>query len=98
MAASRLLFFLALTATAADLEISRPARDWAFLDAAGPKASILGHEDGVLEAFVYPLKIFKNFRLRVPAVTRRIVSRPGIYTIIYSGDDFEIRQTLAASV
>ena len=44
--------------------ISRPARTWEFLDATGPRASILGREDGTLEAYVYPLKIVKDFRLR----------------------------------
>ena len=92
--------------TAADLNISRPVRAWEFLDATGPKASLLGREDGTLEAYVYPLKIFKDMRLRfrvdnrtIPAasIARRIVSEPGSYAIIYSGDEFEVRQTLAAS-
>ncbi|MDP8981679.1 MAG: hypothetical protein M3O35_13945 [Acidobacteriota bacterium] len=90
---------------AAGLEISRPARPWEFLDATGPKSAWLGHEDGTLEAYVWPLKIVKNLRLRfrsgerlIPgaSVARRIISRPGSYTIIYSGDDFEVRETLVA--
>src|SRR5438105_15472382 len=97
-----LLPALALTLMAADLDISRPARTWEFLDATGPRACILGREDGTLEAYVYPLKIVKDFRLRfqmngrvIPAasIARRIVSRPGSYTIVYSGDEFEVRQT-----
>jgi hypothetical protein len=107
MALSRLLLLLLVsTLSAADLEISRPARTWEFLDALGPKAGILGREDGTLEGYTYPLKIFKDLRLRfvldgrvIPAesVARRIVSRPGSYTIIYSGDEYEVRETLAAS-
>ena len=104
----RLLLPLALcayTLCASALEISRPARPWEFLDATGPKAALLGREDGTLEAYVWPLKIVKNLRLRfrsgersIPGATvaRRIVSRPGSYTIIYSGDDFEVRETLIA--
>ena len=93
--------------SAADLEISRPVRTWEFLDAVGPKSGILGREDGTLEGYVYPLKIFKDLRLRfhvdgrvIPgeSVARRIVSRPGSYLIVYSGDEFEVRETLAASV
>ena len=100
MAALQLLLLLSL------LEISRPARTWEFLDALGPKAGVMGREDGTLEAYVYPLKLFKDLRLRfrldgrvIPgeSVVRRIVSRPGSYTIIYSGDEYEVRETLAAS-
>jgi len=92
--------------SAADLEISRPVRTWEFLDALGPKAGILGHEDGILEAYVYPLKIFKDLHLvfrvggrTIPAesIARRIISRPGSYTIVYSGDEYEVRETLAGS-
>ncbi len=107
MSASRFLLLVVLSSvlTAADLELSRPARTWEFLDATGPKASLLGREDGTLEAYVYPLKIVKDLKLRfnlngrvIPAesVARRIVSRPGSYTIVYSGDEYEVRETLIA--
>lgn len=95
------------TAFAAGLEISRPARPWEFVDATGEKASLLGSEDGTLEAFVYPLKIFKDLRLRfvvdgrvIPAGTasRRITATPGVYTITYTGDEFEVRETLIAPI
>ncbi|MDQ2949047.1 MAG: hypothetical protein M3Y27_24425, partial [Acidobacteriota bacterium] len=92
---------------AADLEISRPARTWEFLDATGPRASLLGREDGTLEAYVYPLKILKDLKLRfnlngrvIPgeSVARRIVARPGSYTIVYSGDEYEVRESLIAPI
>src|ERR1700683_68219 len=98
---------LALCCSAAALEISRPARSWQFLDAVGPRAGLLGKEDGTLEGYVYPLKIFKDLRLRfvmdeqvLPAETlaRRITSRPGSYTITYTGDNFRVTETLAASM
>ena len=94
-----------LIATAQD--ISRPVRSWEFLDAVGPRAGLLGCEDGTLEGYVYPLKIFKDLRLRfrtdgqtLPAETlaRRISARPGAYTITYTGDDFSVSETLVASM
>ena len=75
---------------AADLEISRPARTWEFLDSVGPRSAFFGKEDGTLEAWVYPMKILKDLRLRfkvgarvIPAesIVRTIRSRPGSYTL-----------------
>src|SRR5579872_7635942 len=94
---------LAFSCFAADLEISRPVRSWEFLDAVGPRAGLLGREDGTLEAYVYPLKLFKDLRLRfetdgrvIPgeAIARRMTSRPGSVAITYTGDDFRVTETL----
>lgn len=102
-----LLILPALLAYGADLEISRPARPWEFLDVTGRKAALFGHEDGTLEAWIYPLKIVRDLRLRfaieqrvIPAeaIARRIISRPGSYTIVYTADDFQVRETLVAPV
>ena len=91
----------------AALEISRPVRSWEFVDATSPQAAIFGQENGILEAYVYPLKIVKDLKLRfrieghvIPAesIARRIVSRPASYAIIYSSDDFELREELIAPV
>ncbi len=90
----------------AQLEIEREARTWEFVDAAGPRAAFFGKEDGTLEAWVYPMKVFKDLRLRfrvgsrvIPAesVVRTIRSRPGAYTFTYSGDEFQVEETIAAS-
>ena len=98
--------FATVCCLAADLEISRPARSWQFIDAVGPRAGLLGREDGTLEGYIYPLKIFKDLKLRfvtdsqvLPAETlsRRITARPGSYTITYTGDNFRVTETLAAS-
>jgi glycogen debranching enzyme len=92
-----------LAALWAQPEISRPVRSWEFVDATGPKAGLFGNEEGNLEAFVYPLKILRDFRLvfhsadrEIPAgsIARRIVSRPGSYTIVYSADDFRVSEEL----
>jgi glycogen debranching enzyme len=84
-------------------EISRPSRSWEFVDATGPRAGLFGDEQGTLEAFVYPLKILRNFHLifhtdgrEIPAanLVRRIDSNPASYSIIYSGDDFRVVEEL----
>ena len=102
-----LLIFLFSTVTVVpEPLVERPVRPWEFLDATGPKAAWLGHEDGTLEAYVWPLKILKDlhlsFRLgsRVipgPAIARTVSLRPGTYTIHYSGDEFTVAQMLTAS-
>jgi glycogen debranching enzyme len=98
-----LAFLSAIACLAADLQLSRPVRTWEFLDANGPHAGLLGAEDGTLEAYVYPLKIFGGLRLRLiaggqvipgEAIARRISSRPGSYTITYTGDDFQVDEIL----
>jgi len=96
--------FLACCCFAGELEISRPVHAWEFADAIGPRAGLFGNEQGTLEAFVYPLKVFRDFDLifwsaghRIPAasIARRIQSTPGAYTIVYSADDFSVRETLS---
>lgn len=85
-----------------DLLISRPARTWEFLPAVGHKAALLGHESGVMEAWVYPLKVCRDFQLvfhfdnrEVPAqaLVRTLEVRPEGATLIYSGDTFSVRET-----
>ena len=94
---------LGLSCLAGELDILRPVRPWEFLDATGPRASWLGHEDGTLEAYVYPLKIVRDLRLRfetgghaVPAaaVARQVEYRAASSSITYSGDDFRVVETL----
>src|SRR5215469_17447731 len=47
-----------------DLELKRPVRLWEFVDATGSKAALLGSEGGRLEAWIYPVKLFRDFNLR----------------------------------
>jgi len=97
------VFTLALSCCAGSMEISRPVRSWEFLDATGPRAAWLGREDGTLEAYVYPLKILRDMRLRfeinghfVPGegLARRVSYRPASSSITYTGDDFRVVETL----
>lgn len=94
-------------AWAQELQLSRAARPWEFLSATGTRAGLFGNESGELEAWVYPLKLFRNFRLRflfegrsLPAETlvRTVSVRPEASTIIYTGDTFQVRETLFVPV
>jgi hypothetical protein len=95
------------SAGAPSLELNRAARPWEFLAAVGMRAGIFGDEAGTFEAWVYPLKILRNFRLRIhvdgatlpaEALARRVIVRPESSTIVYAGDTFSIRETLFVPV
>jgi glycogen debranching enzyme len=45
------------------MQLSGVARNWQFLDAVGQHAGIFAREDGRLETWVYPLKLFRDFHL-----------------------------------
>src|SRR5205823_2875619 len=47
----------------ARLELSRTVRPWEFLPITGTRAALFGDESGTMEAWVYPLKIFREFHL-----------------------------------
>ena len=89
------------------LELSRPIRSWEFLSAVGTRAAVFGNERGNLEAWVYPLKILRDFHLRfhidgatIPAETlaRTLMVHPESTTIVYTGDTFSVRETLFVPV
>ena len=89
------------------LELSRTERPWEFLPAVGTRAGLFGNESGQLEAWVYPLKILRDFHLRfhvdgrvVPAeaLARTVTVRPESSTILYTGDTFAVRETLFVPV
>lgn len=106
----RLGLGLALSAAVAfpsALEMSRPVRTWEFLDATGQRSSILGREDGLLEAYVYPLKLFSSFQfsfelagrvIPASAISRRVAFHPGSVDIVYTGDEFRVVETLLVPV
>jgi len=99
------LFVLAAFAqdTSSKLQLTRAIRPWEFVSAVGTRAGLLGNEAGNLEAWVYPLKIFRNLHLvfhvegrALPAesLARTITARPESCTIVYAGDGFTVRETL----
>ncbi|HVH72733.1 MAG TPA: hypothetical protein VNB49_16725, partial [Candidatus Dormibacteraeota bacterium] len=91
----------------APLELSRTVRPWEFLPITGTRAALFGSEAGTMEAWVYPLKIFREFHLNflaegrvLPAETlaRTITVHPESATILYAGDTFTVRETLFVPV
>lgn len=89
------------------LELSRPVRSWEFLPIVGTRAGLFGNESGQMEAWVYPLKIFRDFRLTfhvgdraLPAenLARTLIVHPESATLVYAGDDFSVRETFFVPV
>jgi glycogen debranching enzyme len=89
------------------LELSRPVRTWEFLPIAGTRAGLFGTESGQMEAWVYPLKVFRDFRLTfhvdgraLPAesLVRTLIVHPESATLVYAGDNFSVRETLFVPV
>ena len=89
------------------LELSRGVRPWEFLPITGTRAGLLGNESGRMEAWVYPLKIFRDFHLRfhtegrvlaAEALARTVTVRPESAMILYAGDTFTVRETFFVPV
>jgi glycogen debranching enzyme len=89
------------------MELSRTVRPWEFLPVTGTRAALLGNESGRMEAWVYPLKIFREFHLKfhtegrvLPAETlaRTVTVRPESATILYAADTFTVRETFLVPV
>src|SRR4029077_13953180 len=88
-------------------ELTRTIRTWEFLPVVGTRAGLFGNETGQFEAWVYPLKIFRNFHLTflvgdraLPAesLARSLTIRPESASILYVGDSFRVRETLCVPV
>jgi len=88
-------------------ELTRAARPWEFLCSVGQRAGIFGNEAGNIEAWVYPLKLFRNFTLtfrtenrvwNADALVRTVIARPESTTLIYVGDTFRIVETFFVPV
>jgi glycogen debranching enzyme len=89
------------------LELSRTSRPWEFLSATGTRAGLFGNESGRIEAWVYPLKIFRDFHLTflteghaLPAesLVRTVTVHPESATLLYAGDTFRVRETFFVPV
>ncbi len=90
-----------------ELELSRAVRPWEFLPVTGTRAGLLGNESGRMEAWVYPLKIFREFHLKfhsegrvlaAETLARIVTVRPESATILYAGDTFRVRETFFVPV
>ncbi|HLW85055.1 MAG TPA: hypothetical protein VKR60_07555 [Candidatus Sulfotelmatobacter sp.] len=103
------MFPLVLTAqqTPKTLQLSRPVRSWEFLPIVGTRAGLFGNESGQMEAWVYPLKIFRGLHLTfhaggraLPAesLSRTLTVRPESATLLYAGDSFRVRETFFVPV
>jgi len=89
------------------MELSHTVRPWEFLPVTGTRAALFGNETGKMEAWVYPLKLFREFHLNfltegrvLPADTlaRTLTVRPESATILYAGDTFTVRETFFVPV
>ena len=87
-----------------EIELTRTVRTWEFLPVVGSRAGLFGYEAGNFEAWVYPLKIFRDFHLifhigdrALPAesLARTLTVRPESATLLYAGDNFRVRETLS---
>jgi glycogen debranching enzyme len=87
------------------IELSRLVKRQVFFDAAGRRAAILGSEDGRFESWVYPMKLFHDFRLTASIeggdadidlanYAQRVEARPESFTIVYSHPQFTIREMI----
>jgi len=93
--------------TKQSLELTRTIRTWEFLPVVGTRAGLFGNESGRVEAWVYPLKIFREFHLTfhvgdraLPAesLARTLTIRPESASILFVGDSFRVRETLCVPV
>ena len=89
------------------LQLTRTTRSWEFLPIVGTRAALFGDETGRFEAWVYPLKIFRDFHLTfhvgdraLPAesLARTLTVRPESASLLYVGDSFRVRETLCVSI
>jgi len=93
--------------SAKSLLIQRPVRSWEFLCAVGKRAGLFGNESGKVEAWVYPLKVLRDFHVTIhhdgkalPAesLVRTIEARPESTTLVYAGDTFTVRENFFVPV
>jgi glycogen debranching enzyme len=87
------------------LELGGPANSWRFIHAVGEKSGLWGFENGDLESWVYPLKIFHDFRLeflmgsypriwKSPETLRSVRVLPQMVQLEYSAEQFTVVETL----
>jgi glycogen debranching enzyme len=93
--------------SSSSMTLTRDARDWQFLNAVGPHAGLLGRENGIFEAWIYPLKLFRDFNLKFrvgdvvldgSVLPRTITVRPESVSVHYIYDSFTACATWFAPV
>ncbi len=89
------------------LELTRTVRTWEFVPVVGQRAGLFGNETGRIEAWVYPLKLFRDFHLtfhiggralQAESLARTLTVRPESASILYAGDLFRVTETLFVPV
>src|SRR5262249_4422264 len=85
------------------LELRRPVRPWEFVNAVGQRAEVFGNETGTVEAWVYPVKLLRDFQLRFHLkdrvlqardYAREVIVHPEGPSIVYATAGFTVRETL----
>ncbi|MFN8606841.1 MAG: amylo-alpha-1,6-glucosidase [Vulcanimicrobiota bacterium] len=87
------------------LKLERATHGGVFLDVAGPRSAFFGLENGPLEGWIYPLKIFQDFELSFRLegypvdiqgrdIQRRLELHPEYSVLTYSHSAFTVRQIL----
>ncbi|MBN2235926.1 MAG: hypothetical protein JW729_00110, partial [Bacteroidales bacterium] len=92
-----------------EIQLERQIVPQTFCENVGQKAAILGFEQGVFEAWVYPFKIVSDlqFAVSIPQINffiegqdlaQRIIVRPEMTTLVFSHDLFTIHWHLLTPV
>lgn len=90
-----------------DLALVQPALPNMPLTVVGPRGALLGQQNGVFESWIFPVKLFGNFRITaelkdypVPIDVNRLASvvdvEPDHTTVTYSHAAFTVRQIMFA--
>jgi len=91
------------------LILGRLAQPNAFFDKAGRRFAILGLESGMLEAWAYPLKLFRNFEfsfllknstrpILAKDIVRFIEVTPAATTLTYTYQSFTVKATYVTAI
>ncbi len=91
------------------IELTRAARPQVYFDAIGRKSAIFGHETGVFESWVFPMKLFHDARISIKVDGQdapvhfadnieRIIARPESTTLVASNQLFSLRATFFSPI
>lgn len=92
---------------AAGLRIEKPAQPHKYAAVNGRRAALIGYEDGRFEAWIFPIKVLRDFRLHVfvdqalepvplAELAETVDVRPAAVTITHVHPAFTVKQTWAA--